>query len=369
MDRRRAFNPARQLRTAFFSIALTGAVMLPAPGLCEDPTRSLATASPDQQPWTLNFYFENDLFGETDQNYTNGIRISWVSPDLDSFESSPALPTWINRLNDQLHFFHNLHQGLQRNLVLTVGQLIYTPETINTSELLVDERPYAGYLYTGIGYHSRSQSRLDSLEIHLGMVGPSALGQDAQDFIHDLRGFDKFQGWDNQLRDEPTLNLVYEHKLVSFRNPLWGTVEHDFIGHAGLALGTVSTYVNLGGEYRIGRDLPNDFGTSAVRPAGDNSAPGRGDPRLQAGSALIYGFHLFLAVDGRLVARDIFLDGNTWKNSHRVDKEPAVANLALGFSFLVRHWKLSYAQVFRTREFREQPSSHEYGSLSLSYSW
>jgi hypothetical protein len=58
-------------------------------------------------PWTLNVYFENDLFGETDQNYTNGIRFSWVSPDLSSYETDPSLPHWLRQANDRLHFFHD----------------------------------------------------------------------------------------------------------------------------------------------------------------------------------------------------------------------------------------------------------------------
>ncbi len=69
------------------------------------------------------------------------------------------------------------------------------------------------------------------------------------------------------------------------------------------------------------------------------------------------------------MARDIFLDGNTWKDSHNIEKKNLVAELAVGFSFLVDRWKVSYGQVFRTREYEGQPHSHQYGSLSLSYSW
>ncbi|MAS41337.1 MAG: hypothetical protein CMK33_06440 [Porticoccaceae bacterium] len=80
------------------------------------------------------------------------------------------------------------------------------------------------------------------------------------------------------------------------------------------------------------------------------------------------GVHAFLAIDTRLVARDIFLDGNTFKDSHSVDSKPLVADAYAGVSFLAGRWKISYAQVFRTREFDGQPHHHEYGSLSLSYS-
>jgi hypothetical protein len=33
----------------------------------------------------FSLYFENDLFADTDQQYTNGTKIGWVSPDLEAF--------------------------------------------------------------------------------------------------------------------------------------------------------------------------------------------------------------------------------------------------------------------------------------------
>ena len=322
-----------------------------------------------EDAWTSNLYLENDLFGETDQNYTNGIRLSWVSPNLDSFRNDPDVPDLINRVNDRLDRLLDFKDSQTRNIVISFGQLMYTPEDKDATTLLADQRPYAGYLYLGFGYHSRTENRLDSVEVNFGVVGPSALGKQTQDLIHDLRDIDKFQGWDNQLRDEPTLQLVYENKLRLFKHQLPLGLEHDFISHVGAAFGSVAIHLNAGGEYRFGWDLPEDFGTSAVRPGGDNSAPGRGDVRLRQSDNFLYGLHGFISLDGRAVGRDIFLDGNTWKNSHSVDKEYFVADLSVGFSFLVSRWKVSYGQVFRTREFRGQPHSHQYGSLSLSYTW
>lgn len=327
------------------------------------------TASAREHPWTANLYFENDLFAGTDSNYTNGVRISWVSPDLSSYEEDPSLPRWVRELNDNLRFFHDFRAGLSRNLVISFGQLMYTPENRGVRELLPDQRPYAGYLHAGVGYHTRSDSQLDTVEVNLGMVGPASLAEQAQDSVHALRGTEKWHGWDNQLNNEPTLQLLYEHKQVIFRQPLVRTLQHDFINHAGVSLGNLATYLNFGGEYRLGWDLPNDFGTSAVRPGGDNSAPGRGDPRLRRGRLPIFGLHGFVSLDSRLVARDIFLDGNTFKDSHSVDKEPVVADVSTGISFLTGRWKTSWAYVIRTREFDKQPHHQAYGSLSLSYTW
>ena len=224
-------------------------------------------------PWISNIYFENDLFGETDQNYTNGIHLSWVSPDTASYYNDPEFPGWVRAVNRKLRFFNNVNAELEHNLVISLGQLMYTPTDINATDLVTEERPYAAYLYTGFAYHTRSDKQLDTVEINLGIVGPAALGEKTQDFIHDARGFNKFQGWNNQLKNEPAITFICEHKRRLLAAPVvrGKQLEHDFIGHGGISLGNVASYVNFGGEYRISWDLPNDFGTSTVRSGGDNS--------------------------------------------------------------------------------------------------
>ncbi len=338
--------------------------------LLSTPCAYAQTRQPLTEGWTFNLYFENDLFAETDQNYTNGVRLSWVSPDLSDFLQDPLLPPWVRDLNRSLTFFHDGSAGLQRNLVLSLGQTIYTPRDIKSTALLPDQRPYAGWLYAGVAYHTKNHTALDTVELAVGLVGPWALGEQAQDLIHDLRGFEKFQGWDNQLDNELGIVLLYEHKdkLIDQVSHRSGGFGYDLIGHAGASLGNVATYVNMGAEFRIGWDIPADFGTSAVRPGGDNSAPDSvWDPRLTRQK--VRGIHAFASLDGRWVLRDIFLDGNTFSDSHSVAKEPLVADLSLGLSTVINRYKLSFARVYRTREFKQQLKSHAYGSFSVSYSF
>lgn len=326
-----------------------------------------ATADRDQrEEWTINLYIENDLFSETDQDYTSGVRLNWVSPDVTDYIENEDLPEWLKRVNRRLTFFHKNHDGLQRNVMVSVGQQIYTPESLNDTSLILDDRPYAAWLFLGFGYQTRADDQLDTLEIRLGVIGPAALGKQTQDFIHDLRGFEKFQGWDNQLRNELGFTAVWEHK----RKRVWhlGELDMDVIGHSGIALGNVRAHLNAGAEFRVGFALPDDFGTSAIRPGGENSTPDSAwDPRITSDQR--WGLHLFAALDVRLVGHDIFLDGNSFKSSHDISKESVVADAAVGFSFIYGGGRFSYAQVFRTKEFSRQDSPHSYGSLAFSYTF
>ena len=327
---------------------------------------ALAEELDGSETWTTNLYFENDLFDETDQNYTNGVRVSWISPNLQHFENDERLPQWMRLANKRLRSIHN-NDSLHRNLVFSIGQLIFTPQDKFASELIDDDRPYAGFLYTRLAYHMRTEQQLTSTSMTLGMVGPASLAEEAQDWIHDLRGIDKFNGWDNQLRNELVINFEYERKYKIELGRVLHGLEHDFIAHGGGAFGNQAIYLNAGGEYRIGWQLPNDFGTSSLRSGGDTSAPGPFDRRLKGEG--FHSLHAFISFDGRLVGRDIFLDGNTFSSSHSVDRKNWVGDLAVGVSSTFNRYKVSYAQVFRTREFDEQDDAHRFGSLSFSYTW
>jgi hypothetical protein len=331
-----------------------------------------AHADRDQRErWTLNMYVENDLFSETDQDYTSGIRFSWVSPDVSDYledESIEELPKWVRSINKRLTFLHDSHEGLQRNVIVSLGQQMFTPQDLDAVDLVEDDRPYAAWLFLGLGYQTRKDNQLDTLEVNLGWIGPAALGQEAQDAIHDLRGFEKFKGWDNQLRNEPGFTATWEHKrkIRGFHpNSRFGW---DVIGHSGITIGNIRTHLNAGAEFRFGWALPDDFGTSAIRPGGENSTPDSAwDPRFYGDDK--WGLHFFGAFDIRLVGQDIFLDGNSFKTSHSVAKESFVAEAAVGLAFVYGGGRISYQHIFRSREFSEQDHSHSYGSLAISYTF
>ncbi|MEQ8234396.1 MAG: lipid A deacylase LpxR family protein [Gammaproteobacteria bacterium] len=329
------------------------------------PTLHAAGDAADGGPQTFTLMFENDLFGDSDAQYTNGIRLSWLSPDLKALESGGAVPAWLLGLVSRLNAFERSLVGdeaRQFNLGFAIGQLMFTPNDTQATALVTDDRPYAGWLYGALAFVSKNDHVADTLEIQLGMIGPASLAEDAQKFVHDIRDLPLPRGWDNQLDNEPGLVVYYERKWRLWRANLFDDLGYDVIGHAGVALGNVYDYVAAGGEVRFGWRLPHDFGTSLIRPGGDANAPAIASGTRQRG----LGVYTFAALGGRFVARDIFLDGNTFSDSHDVDKKNVVGDFIVGASVVWREFKLSYAQVFRSREFDGQERHHNFGSLTLS---
>ena len=355
----------RALRTLGRLALLQSAVLLGPSSFAADHPAPADVPSVDHASLrfgSLTVYSENDkYFAGTDEHYTNGFKLSVLSTDLRSFtdDSVPAPVRGLSRLLGGL-----ISDDKPYKLGLSLGQNIYTPQDTATPLYQPDDRPYAAWLYLGVAfqvYHPPATvggtARLDVFEVTAGMVGPAALGQEVQNGFHDLIGAEHAQGWDNQIHNEPGLNLVYERKYrfsTADARTGWGA---DFIPHAGLSLGNVSTYANAGFELRAGYRLPADFGSNLIRPSGDSNSLRRAP----------FNIFLFAAADGRAVLRDITLDGNTFEDSPSIDKKPLVADLYAGLGFGTASWQLTYAQAYRTIEFQGQDERSVFGSISVSF--
>jgi hypothetical protein len=311
---------------------------------------------------SFSFYYENDIVAGTDKNYSNAIKFSWISADLDEYDALGNLTP------DKSTFWGKFlsHEGFQRNIGISFGQNMYTPEDIETRELIKDDRPYAGLTYLGLALHRKNEIILDTIELNIGIVGPDSLAEDGQKLVHEITGSSIPNGWGNQLDNEFgfALTLQRSRRFVSRHiGTGWGW---DLIPHAGLTAGTFAVYANTGAELRFGYYIPSDFGNALARPGENVSVPvGRSGNRTSRWHR--FSITAFLSIEGRAVAHNIFLDGNTFTDSHSVDKKPFVGDFSSGLSINYKAFKLTYAHVYRSPEFEGQDKGHSFGSLSLSY--
>jgi len=325
---------------------------------------TLAWSKDSSELQTIQLFFENDLFSGTDEYYTNAIQITWLSTDLKRYEDDVRLPKWTIPVIKAVPFSGNpksIH-----NVGILFGQQIFTPSDTQATTLFEDDRPYAGFLYGGVALHSKTDTKLDTLEIVLGVVGPAAKAELAQNTVHNLRDIPTAKGWDNQLHNEPAVSFAWQRKWRLHSMALFDVLSYDLISHAGLTLGNVRTSTSAGGELRFGYNIPEDFGSDVIRAGAGISAPvieGSNPWRTE------FGVHLFVSSQIEAVFHDIFLDGNTWRNSPSVDKEPLVADLSIGASFNINMVKITYRHLFRTEQFDNQKKGQTIGSLTMAVSF
>ena len=303
-----------------------------------------------EEEGSFNFLWENDIIGGTDHHYTNGVEISYLSVEdhlWDWFRTgSNALPGVSNE--------DHVRVGL------SLGQSIFTPDDTDATEPLLDQRPYAGWLYAGVAVVANQGHQLDTYVLNVGMVGPSAYGQEVQNGFHDWIGDAHANGWANQIEDEVGYQLLYEHRWRNLGGTKrMGAVQIDFSPHVGFSLGNVATYANAGLTLRIGTDLRNDYGVPRIRP----SLPGSSFFQSRSGLA----WYLFAGLDARAVAYNIFLDADARTYDVQIQKETFIYDGQAGFAIVWRDFRFAYTYVVRTREFRGQPEPDRFGSVGLTF--
>lgn len=285
----------------------------------------------------FQLYIENDSFGSgTDRYYTNGIKFGGgmsADPLSERLFQKPAKSV-LERISDDPG---EVHFGL------FLGQNLYTPRRITAAQPQPFDRPWAAWLYIGGAAQAVQRNRLQTVELDLGMIGPAALGKLVQTEWHSLVGSDRPLGWGNQLRNEPGLVLAYLEKWRY--GPTTGV---QAVPHFGVTLGNVMTLVRAGGIVRLGHNM-SGFGPDTIEPGGAMLQRTRlSDEQAKNGGAEYY---LFAGFDARLVARNIFLDGNTFRNGPSVDRRTYVHDFKAGFALHIAPVRVSITQIRRSEEF------------------
>lgn len=278
----------------------------------------------------FNFNWANDFWtlqktgamqGElSDDNYTNGFHFQYSKEDKDYF----------------------------------VGQDIYTPTILIVDFLVPSDRPYAGFLYAGYADNNYYNDSWLDLPVHAkhkftgGIVGPSSYAEDVQTTWHKSTSDYTPKGWKYQLKDEPIANYSYfrEYDLN------WGNKNFKTVPFFEANAGNQLTNFDSGLTLRIGNNLP-EF-----------------EDRYKNNY-----WCFFVGGDVDLVAHNIFLDGNTFKDSHSVEKKNVVVRQTYGFEKQWDAFGLRYVLHTASQEFKMQVGDnskyggHTYAELNLIYNF
>lgn len=328
------------------------------------PFSTGAQSKDPSQLQTLQIFFENDLFGDTDKYYTNAVQLTWLSSDLKQYKDDVRLPDWTIPVIRAIPFSqtpNSIH-----NVGILFGQHIYTPSDIQATTLQNNDRPYSGFLFGGLALHSKTDSILDTLEIVVGIVGSKAYAEFAQNTVHHMRDIPTAKGWDHQLHNEPAVRFSWQRKWRIDKKQVFNTFDYDLISHAGITLGNVRTSGNTGGEIRFGYRLPQDFGSDVIRAGAGVTTPALS---RSIKDSRPFGIHLFAGSQLEFVGHDIFLDGNTFEDSPGVEKEKLVVDLSIGLALSFDRYKFTYRHLYRTKQFVNQKQDQIIGSLTMTLSF
>ncbi len=317
--------------------------------------------------------FDNDLFFDIDEDYTNGVRIAFIRENEDQVIKNNALQKGLHRLSGadsetQLGQFRTQGEGLTRYAWGTgLTQLMFTPRDKTAEVPPYGERPFAGWLGLEFSLHIKNTVSVSSVTLSVGTTGKSSFAQKTQDWVHEnISNSPIFSGWESQVPQEVTLNLHFDHK---HKLPIDHFTENfplkiDGYHEWGAAVGNFQTNAYLGFLLRAGFNLSASYST----------------PRVQIGS---YAHDLFRAEDfrehpfsfytfggcrGTGVLHDITLNGPLFRDfKYGVETKAIVGEALLGYGLSWRNFELSHSFTHRTREFKSRKKKHTFGSVLLRF--
>lgn len=217
------------------------------------PRQQQGTSFPGQQQEQqdtptrlLRLYEDNDFINirgqGTDNAYTNGTRI-------DFFYTKKRPSRW---------FIDRLMPKAGDSSVNLFGwgvtQLMFTPDNIASTDYQPNDYPWSGGLFaTHSLYSYNPRKKYDfQTELILGAMGPASLADQTQKGVHRFIQYQQPKGWGHQFRNDLLLNinLTAEKQLWSWRSAV------EVIGGSQAFLGTMLNGVAVYPLIRIGKMSP-----------------------------------------------------------------------------------------------------------------
>ena len=220
-------------------------------------------------------------------------------------------------------------------------QEIFTPEAKYFAPGAIDRAPTARLLFSA-ARHDRSAAMFQTLELALGVRGPSALGRQTTDLIHRVVSAPEVD-WSRQdaNRFDGQVAAVRTHRL-------------DWLDlHYGAVAGNQVAFGHAGAEVRFGsRDAA---GTPLFRYA----------PTPPAAPGAAGGWGAFLGASVRGVARNEMLKRRYGAFDGALERRDAVVRAGGGVAWAGKALAITAALVQESREFEGQREPHRFGSLTV----
>ena len=155
----------------------------------------------------FRIHYDNDFWGKTDYYYTQGYNLEIVSPIL---RNNPVTKALVKLP------VANIKYGL------ALEHYGFTPTSIRSNDILVNDRPFAGVIMLksfSMSTDTVRKQRLTAI-VSTGMIGPAAFAGKMQKTIHSWTGDREPLGWQHQIRNDLVLNyeLNHEKEIINIPN-------------------------------------------------------------------------------------------------------------------------------------------------------
>ncbi|MEO1049961.1 MAG: lipid A deacylase LpxR family protein [Bacteroidota bacterium] len=294
----------------------------------------------------LHFRYDNDIYFSTDAYYSSGGEIEFrriINYDSKFYEKFSSKKSDSSKLITTYQY----------------GNKIFTPFDIGRRafERGLQDRPYAGWHYLRFFIDNFPNAKsVNRYELEVGLVGEaSGIGQFHQ-WWHEALDFRAPRGWENQIANEPVINLGY-NRFQQIQ--IWKKL--SIVSETGAKIGNGQNRLSQGFTLRYGRQSNlNNSGSTSSRVSHLIPQIGNSDPEEEEG-------FLFFGISGDLVLSNIFIQGSIFNDNSPVtrDVERLVISRKFGFMYTNYYVTIYFTYYHLSSEFIGG-KVHEFLSLNLA---
>ncbi len=301
--------------------------------------RSIAFSQTANYKNEFGFRSDNDAYlamGQ-DRYYTNGLFIS--------FRHAAKQESLSPRLDKKIW-------------EAEIGQKMYNAQSGYVPNINYIDRPFAAYLYGGgsISWFLKNEQVIKG-SLQAGVIGPSALGEEAQKFLHKLVGFYELNGWQYQISNEVEGNASADYTRLISRN-----LKNNFDLSLNAYANAGSTYSGggVGATIRVGsiNALFNSVSTnSRISNSSKDSIPQKE-------------FFFYAKPMINVVAYDATVSGGLYASEQSpitYGTKPFVFSQELGLMYAKNRWTVDFSIIFKTKEVKSFARAHQYGAITMFY--
>jgi len=280
----------------------------------------------------LSLKNDNDVYllERSDRYYTNGVFVDFLMKLSKDTSKSTMLA---------IEFGHRLYTGVKN-------------EKDNKSYW--DRKFAANIVLKSSVYRFIQENKIVRFSIQVDKVGPTAYGEDVQNFIHHLFRLYEIEGWETELPNSIGIDLgiQYEQEFVKSR-------KGNFAISTNLSavIGSHNKQASVGLPFRYGK--LKAFNKSTFTKGNINDNMGNNEFYIFYIPTLIYQVKNSIFADGS------FLVGNAIRKNILA---PIVFSNQLGVTYAKNNSALSFSITGYNNEIKNlKYNYHQYGSLSYSY--
>lgn len=293
------------------------------------------------------FEFDNDLFVDSDNGFSNGWSFQVHSKVTESWDKLGGTAPYIKTLGAWLPTLNG--DGLNNRASFAVGQVIQTPDDLKDPNPIPNDVPYAGLLSWQLSLIAYNDQEFRGFGFVVGVVGRPSMAEQSQNFVHNTTGTAEIaQGWDNQLKTEPLLNVTYMRKKKFYQAGRRANFSFDASISGDVELGTLVTAAGVRLETRFGNNMPGGFSFYAD-PIGRTMIYDASLAPAKPKESSIYGT---IGAHVSAISHIITLDGNVFRESpsnvDNIEKENSIGSVIIGFHFERPTWAFHFQHSITT---------------------